>query len=88
VSLNTAVQLYFVLGILHSAGKYTWSRKNRLTHLVAKTSAASAVLYTWRTWGAVTIGVCRLLLPKHSPIVSLSRRLHPTPPSNNKCTAE
>jgi hypothetical protein len=55
---HTACQLYFVFFALSPSGKHAWTPKNRLTHLVAKTSAGLAVLYTWRAWGAMNIGVC------------------------------
>ncbi|KAJ6575456.1 hypothetical protein B0H19DRAFT_1255007 [Mycena capillaripes] len=59
VTLDTACQLYFVLFALSPAGKHAWASKNKLTHLVAKTSAGVAILYMWRAWGVIQIGPFR-----------------------------
>ncbi|KAJ7492298.1 hypothetical protein FB451DRAFT_1502264 [Mycena latifolia] len=56
---NAACQLYFVFFALYSSGKFAWTPKNRLTHLVAKTSAGVAVLYMWKAWGVLDIGSSR-----------------------------
>ncbi|KAJ7657970.1 Dor1-like family-domain-containing protein [Mycena rosella] len=56
---NAACQLYFVFFALHSSGKYEWTQKTRLTHLVAKSSAGVAVLYMWRAWGVLDINSWR-----------------------------
>ncbi|KAJ7109873.1 Dor1-like family-domain-containing protein [Mycena epipterygia] len=57
MTCNAACQLYFVLFTLNSSGKYGLTRKNRFTHLVAKTSAGVAVLHTWKAWGVLELGV-------------------------------
>ncbi|KAJ6609362.1 Dor1-like family-domain-containing protein [Mycena sp. CBHHK59/15] len=56
VTLNAASQLYFVLYVIHNSGNYAWSRRNQLTHLVAKANAGMSVLYVWKTWGVVQTG--------------------------------
>ncbi|KAJ7161238.1 hypothetical protein C8R43DRAFT_323507 [Mycena crocata] len=58
MAFNTACQLYFVFFFL-SLPKYLRTRKNRLTHLVAKSSSGVAVLYMWRAWGVLEVGSSR-----------------------------
>ncbi|KAJ7665470.1 hypothetical protein DFH06DRAFT_1187450 [Mycena polygramma] len=56
MAFNTACQLYSVFFILPSSGRHAWTPHNKLTHLVAKTSAGLAILYMWRGWGIMKIG--------------------------------
>ncbi|KAF7302746.1 hypothetical protein HMN09_00909500 [Mycena chlorophos] len=57
--LNTSGQLYFIFRVLSPEGKYALTRRNRLTHAVAKTNAGLAILYLARAWGALGIGASR-----------------------------
>lgn len=59
IACTTAAHLYFVLFALRASGKLERTRRNRLTHLVAKTGAGVAVLYLWRAWGAANLGSSR-----------------------------
>ncbi|KAJ7651615.1 hypothetical protein DFH06DRAFT_1094661 [Mycena polygramma] len=56
MAFNTACQLYSVFFILPASGRHAWTPYNKLTHLVAKTSAGLAILYMWRGWGIMKIG--------------------------------
>lgn len=57
MAFSTACQLYFIFFVLHPAGAHARTPQNRLTHLVVKTSAGIALLYMWRAWGVIEIGV-------------------------------
>lgn len=57
MAFNAACQLYFVFYSLDPSGKYAINRRNGLTHLVAKSNAGVSVLYMWKAWGALEIGV-------------------------------
>ncbi|KAJ7786665.1 hypothetical protein B0H16DRAFT_1670677 [Mycena metata] len=59
MALNAICQLYFIFFTLQPSGKFAWSHKNKITHLVAKTSLGIAVLYMWRAWGVMDIGSSR-----------------------------
>ncbi|KAF8215837.1 hypothetical protein K438DRAFT_612761 [Mycena galopus ATCC 62051] len=55
MAFNTACHLYFIFFVIHPTGKHPRTQKNKLTHLVAKTSAGLALLYMWRVWGVIEI---------------------------------
>ncbi|KAF7307143.1 hypothetical protein MIND_00507700 [Mycena indigotica] len=59
VFLAAAAQLYAVFGLLGPDGKYSPTRRNHLTHLVAKTNAGFSIVYLARSWGALGIGASR-----------------------------
>ncbi|KAF7337529.1 hypothetical protein MSAN_02226100 [Mycena sanguinolenta] len=59
MGFTTACHFYFIFFVLNPSGRYAWTPKNKLTHLVAKTSAGVALLYMWRAWGVMEIGPYR-----------------------------
>ncbi|KAJ7070712.1 Dor1-like family-domain-containing protein [Mycena amicta] len=66
--LNTAGQLYFIFAVL---SKYSLTRRNRLTHVVAKTNAGFSILYLARAWGVLGIGASRPLIQQQANLAVL-----------------
>ncbi|KAF7303139.1 hypothetical protein MKEN_01277600 [Mycena kentingensis (nom. inval.)] len=58
IFLTTAIQLYFVFGVL-PAEKYVLRRRNRITHTVVKMNAGFMVAYAARAWAYIGIGMSR-----------------------------
>ncbi|KAF9443153.1 hypothetical protein P691DRAFT_713661, partial [Macrolepiota fuliginosa MF-IS2] len=65
---NVASQIYAVFILLHTSRRYSLSRKNLLTHIVAKTSAGLGMLYVWKGWGVLDNG----LYPPSSELIQTS----------------